>query len=207
MNLSPKSLHLYAITDRQWLNGRTLESQVREVLAGGATILQLREKTLTTTQFLGEAIKIQRVCEEFGVPLIINDNVEIARELGVGVHVGPHDMALQKAREILGPEAIIGVSCKTVERAREAAAAGADYLGVGAVFPTSTKTDATAIERQTLCEICRATTLPVVAIGGITLQNAPSLAGTGIAGVAVISALFGAPSPNDAARAFAALQF
>ena len=202
-----RKLHLYAITDRHWLNGRTLESQVREVLLGGVTMLQLREKTLSETEFLAEANTIKCVCDEFGVPLVINDNVAIAREVGAGVHLGQGDMELVKARQILGSEAIIGVSCKTVEQALEAESKGADYLGVGAVFPTSTKSDTRTIEHATLVEICRAVRIPVVAIGGITLQNAHELVGTGIAGIAVISALFGAPSPRNAAQAFAALNY
>lgn len=202
-----RKLHLYAITDRHWLNGRTLESQVREVLLGGVTMLQLREKTLAETEFLAEANTIKCVCDEFGVPLVINDNVAIAREVGAGVHLGQGDMELVKARQILGSEAIIGVSCKTVEQALEAESKGADYLGVGAVFPTSTKSDTRTIEHATLVEICRAVRIPVVAIGGITLQNAHELVGTGIAGIAVISALFGAPSPRNAAQAFAALNY
>ena len=156
-------------------------------------------------ELLSEAQAIQCICEEFGVSLIINDNVEVARRLGAGVHLGQGDMALQAARAILGPTAIIGVSCKTVEQALAAEDAGADYLGVGAVFPTSTKSDTRTIERATLVEICHAVRIPVVAIGGITLQNAHELAGTGIAGVAVISALFGAPSPRVAAQAFRAM--
>lgn len=201
MTMDANSLHLYAITDRHWLNGRTLASQVREVLEGGATIVQLREKSLDDVEFLAEAREIQGVCDAFGVPLIINDRVAIARELRAGVHLGQGDMALREARKMLGPDAIIGVSCKTVVQALEAEANGADYLGVGAVFPTSTKTDTRTIEHATLVDICKAVKIPVVAIGGITLQNASELVGTGIAGIAVISALFGAPSPRAAAQA------
>ena len=201
MTMDANSLHLYAITDRHWLNGRTLASQVREVLEGGATIVQLREKSLDDVEFLAEAREIKGICDAFGVPLIINDRVAIARELGVGVHLGQGDMALREARKMLGPDAIIGVSCKTVVQALEAEANGADYLGVGAVFPTSTKTDTRTIERATLVDICKAVKIPVVALGGITLQNARELVGTGIAGIAVISALFGAPSPRAAAQA------
>ncbi|MBR4125291.1 MAG: thiamine phosphate synthase [Victivallales bacterium] len=204
--MDANSLHLYAITDRHWLNGRTLASQVREVLEGGATIVQLREKSLDDVEFLAEAREIKGVCDAFGVPLIINDRVAIARELGVGVHLGQGDMALREARKMLGPDAIIGVSCKTVVQALEAEANGADYLGVGAVFPTSTKTDTRTIERATLVDICKAVKIPVVAIGGITLQNASELVGTGIAGIAVISALFGAPSPRAAAQELRSLE-
>ena len=178
---------------------------LRRVLEGGATMLQLREKALSPEAFLAEAHGIKAVCDEFGVPLIINDNVEVARQLGAGVHLGQSDMALREARRILGTTAVIGVSCKTVELAREAEANGADYLGVGAVFPTSTKTDARELPHETLVAICHAVMIPVVAIGGITLQNARELVGTGIAGVAVISALFGAPSPRAAAQAFRSL--
>lgn len=206
MTMDANSLHLYAITDRHWLNGRTLASQVREVLEGGATIVQLREKSLDDVEFLAEAREIKGVCDAFGVPLIINDRVAIARELGVGVHLGQGDMALREARKMLGPDAIIGVSCKTVVQALEAEANGADYLGVGAVFPTSTKTDTRTIERATLVDICKAVKIPVVAIGGITLQNASELVGTGIAGIAVISALFGAPSPRAAAQELRSLE-
>ncbi|MBR4519257.1 MAG: thiamine phosphate synthase [Victivallales bacterium] len=196
---------LYAITDRHWLNGRTLASQVREVLEGGATMVQLREKTLGDEEFLAEAREIQRLCAEFEVPLIINDNVAIARQIGAGVHLGQSDMGLLEARKLLGPKAIIGVSCKTVALAHEAEANGADYLGVGAVFPTTTKSDARELPRETLVEICHAVKIPVVAIGGITLQNVHELVGTGIAGIAVISALFSAPSPRAAAQAFRSL--
>ncbi|MBO4619213.1 MAG: thiamine phosphate synthase [Victivallales bacterium] len=205
--MDANSLHLYAITDRHWLNGRTLASQVREVLEGGATMVQLREKSLSDAEFLAEAREIKGVCDAFGIPLIINDRVAIARDVGAGVHLGQSDMGLLEARKLLGPKAIIGVSCKTVALAHEAEANGADYLGVGAVFPTSTKSDARELPRETLVEICHAVKIPVVAIGGITLQNVQELVGTGIAGIAVISALFGAPSPRAAAQAFTAVRY
>lgn len=207
MTMDANSLHLYAITDRHWLNGRTLASQVREVLEGGATMVQLREKSLSDAEFLAEAREIKGVCDAFGIPLIINDRVAIARDVGAGVHLGQSDMGLLEARKLLGPKAIIGVSCKTVALAHEAEANGADYLGVGAVFPTSTKSDARELPRETLVEICHAVKIPVVAIGGITLQNVQELVGTGIAGIAVISALFGAPSPRAAAQAFTAVRY
>ena len=207
MTMDANSLHLYAITDRHWLNGRTLASQVREVLEGGATMVQLREKSLSDEEFLAEAREIKGVCDAFGIPLIINDRVAIARDVGAGVHLGQSDMGLLEARKLLGPKAIIGVSCKTVALAHEAEANGADYLGVGAVFPTSTKSDARELPRETLVEICHAVKIPVVAIGGITLQNVQELVGTGIAGIAVISALFGAPSPRAAAQAFTAVRY
>lgn len=207
MKISPSLLHLYAVTDRQWLHGRTLESQVREVLEGGTTILQLREKSLSDEDFLAEARAIQKTCREFQVPLIINDNLAVAKAIGAGLHVGQSDAACRTAREALGPDAIIGVSCINVEQAIQAQKDGADYLGVGAVFPTSTKHDADYVSGTELRAIGSAVDIPVVAIGGITLENAAQLAGTGIAGVAVVSALFAAESPRDAAQKFAQLKY
>lgn len=201
------NLHLYAVTDRHWLRGRTLASQVREVLEGGATIVQIREKHLGDVDFLEEAREIQSICDEFNVPLIINDNVEVARAIGAGLHVGQGDTACRDARGALGPDAIIGVSCSNVEEAQAAERDGADYLGVGAVFPTSTKADASWVDEKTLREICRSVAIPVVAIGGITIGNAPSLAGTGIAGVAVVSALFASDDARSAAREFSSMVF
>ncbi|MCQ2397547.1 MAG: thiamine phosphate synthase, partial [Lentisphaeria bacterium] len=199
--------HVYAVTDRQWLAGRTLESQVRQVLEGGATIVQLREKMVSDDEFLAIGRVIQTVCREFGVPFIINDNLKVAAILGAGLHVGQSDAACADARRVLGENAILGVSCTTVEEALRAEAAGADYLGVGAVFPTSTKSDADYVDRQTLIDICGAVRIPVVAIGGISLENAPKLAGTGIAGVAVVSALFAAENPREAAREFTSIRY
>ena len=207
MKVPPSLLHLYAVTDRQWLHGRTLESQVRQVLEGGATIIQIREKCLGDQEFLQEARQIQATCREFGAPLIINDNVEVALAIGAGLHVGQSDTACREARRRLGKQAILGVSCATVQQALEAQEAGADYLGVGAVFPTSTKLDADWVKRETLREICQAVSIPVVAIGGISRENAATLAGTGIAGVAVVSALFAAPDPKAAAAAFSQIHY
>lgn len=207
MKISPSLLHVYAVTDRQWLAGRTLESQVRQILEGGATIVQLREKMLSDDEFLAEGRVIQAACREFGVPFIINDNLEVARRLGAGLHVGQSDTACAEARRVLGEGAILGVSCTTVEEALRAEAAGADYLGVGAVFPTATKSDADYVDRQMLMDICSAVKVPVVAIGGISLENAPRLAGTGIAGVAVVSALFASENPREAARKFTEIKY
>ena len=207
MKISPSLLHVYAVTDRQWLHGRTLDSQVRQVLEGGATLIQVREKCLGDQEFLSEARQIQATCQEFGVPLIINDNLEVALALGAGLHVGQSDTACREARKRLGDQAILGVSCATVQEALEAQEAGADYLGVGAVFPTSTKLDADWVKRETLQAICQAVSIPVVAIGGISLENAATLAGTGIAGVAVVSALFAAPDPRAAAASLAKIQY
>ncbi len=207
MSIQPSLLHLYAVTDRQWLHGRALESQVRQVLRGGATIIQIREKFLGDQDFLEEAKDILKTCLEFGAPLIINDNMDVAGALGVGLHVGQGDIGCREARRALGPDAILGVSCATVEEAVKAQEDGADYLGVGAVFPTSTKADASWVDRETLQTICRTVSIPVVAIGGISLANAASLAGTGIAGVAVVSALFASQDPEDAARQLSKIQY
>ncbi len=191
MRLDKKDLLMYAVTDRGWLNGRTLVSQVEEALKGGATFIQLREKTLDEGHFLEEAVEIQELCRKYGVPFVVNDNVKIAREMDAdGVHVGQSDMEAGNVREILGPDKILGVSAGTVEEALLAEKAGADYLGVGAVFPTGSKDDAQDVSKETLRAICEAVSIPVIAIGGISKENVMELAGSGIAGIAVISAIF-----------------
>lgn len=190
-NINGKDLQLYAITDRHWLNGRTLAEQVRECLEGGATILQIREKNLPEDEFLEEAKEIQAICKEFKIPFIVNDNINIAAEIKAdGVHVGQEDMDAKKVRDMFGENAILGVSASTVEEALKAEKDGADYLGVGAVFPTSTKGDADSVTFETLKEICEAVSIPVVAIGGISADNLLKLKGSGIDGVSVISAIF-----------------
>ena len=182
---------LYAVTDRHWLNGQMLYEQVEEALKGGATFIQLREKDLTEEEFLEEAKKIQQLCKEYRVPFIINDNVKLAKEIDAdGVHVGQSDMEALDVRAQLGEDKIIGVSARTVEQALLAEKHGADYLGVGAVFQTGTKTDAREVEHSVLKEICTKVDIPVVAIGGITQDNVKELSGSGINGVAVISAIF-----------------
>ena len=198
-----KQLAVYAVTDRSWLNGRRLVDDIRKVLDGGVTILQLREKELPVDEFLAEAREIKALCDSYGVPLIINDEVGIAKELGVGSHVGQHDESLAEARAELGPDAIIGVSCENVAQAIAAEKGGADYLGVGAVFPTSTKTDAAFVDSRELAAICAAVKIPVVAIGGISLDNLMTLGGSGIVGVAVVSALFAAADPFAATKRMA----
>ena len=198
-----KQLAVYAVTDRSWLNGRRLVDDIRKVLDGGVTILQLREKELPFDEFLAEAREIKALCDSYGVPLIINDEVGIAKELGVGAHVGQHDESLAEARAELGPDAIIGVSCENVAQAIAAEKGGADYLGVGAVFPTSTKTDAAFVDSRELAAICAAVKIPVVAIGGISLDNLMTLGGSGIVGVAVVSALFAAADPFAATKRMA----
>ena len=189
------SLLLYAVTDRTWLGKNfcceTLSDAVLQAIEGGATLIQLREKELSKKEFLDEAFTIKEICSSKKIPLIINDNVKIAKQTDAcGVHIGQSDMELKEARKILGAEKIIGVSCQTVEQALQAEKNGADYLGVGAVFSTSTKADADNVSISTLKEICRAVKIPVVAIGGISLQNMSQLKGSGIAGVSVISAIF-----------------
>ena len=191
MNCDRKDLMLYAVTDRSWLGGETLRSQVERALKGGATFIQLREKELNEGDFLEEAKEIQKLCREYHVPFVINDNVEIAAAIGAdGVHVGQSDMEAGDVRRRLGPDKIIGVSAQTAEQARRAQEHGADYLGVGAVFPTGSKADATEVSRETLEEICRAVDIPVIAIGGIGRENVMELKGSGICGIAVISAIF-----------------
>lgn len=190
-NADRKSLQLYAITDSHWLNGRTLYSVVKESLEGGVTFLQLREKELDEEHFLEEARELQKLCREYQVPFVINDNVDIAATINAdGVHVGQSDMEAGDVRAKLGPNKIIGVTAKTVEQAVLAQERGADYLGVGAVFHTDSKADAKEISFDTLKDICRAVSIPVIAIGGITEENVRELAGSGICGIAVISAIY-----------------
>ena len=191
MNVTKESLLLYAVTDRYWLDGRTLKSAVEEALEGGVTFVQLREKNLGNEDFMQEAKELQALCREYGVPFIVNDNVDVALAMGAdGVHVGPHDMQAGDVRKLLGPDKILGVSAQTVEQALLAQKNGADYLGVGAVFPTGSKDDADDVSFETLKAICGAVSIPVVAIGGISLNNVKQLTGSGICGIAVISAIF-----------------
>ena len=201
MNCRPEDMLLYAVTDRAWLNGATLESQVEQALKGGATFVQLREKELDEETFLEAAKKIKKLCGKYHVPFVINDNVDIALAVDAdGVHVGQSDMEAGKVREKLGPDKIIGVSCKTVEQALLAKKHGADYLGVGAMYPTGTKKDATAVTPAALSEICHAVDIPVVAIGGINKDRLEPLKGTGVDGVAVVSAIFAAEDIEKAAK-------
>lgn len=191
MKLDKKDLLLYAVTDRHWLGDNSLVDVVKESLDGGVTFVQLREKNLDQASFLEEAKELKAFCAERGVPFVINDNVEIALAIDAdGVHVGQDDMEACAVREKLGDDKIIGVSAQTVEQALLAEKHGADYLGVGAVFPTNSKDDAKDVPFETLKAICEAVSIPVVAIGGITLENTEELAGSGIDGIAVISAIF-----------------
>ena len=187
-----KTLLLYAVTDRRWTGEKTLLQQVEEAILGGATFVQLREKDLGESAFEQEAVEIQALCRKYGVPFVVNDNVEIAKRMGSdGVHVGQSDMEAGDVRALLGPDAILGVSAQTVEQAVLAEKRGADYLGVGAVFPTGSKDDAVEVPHDVLKAICEAVSIPVIAIGGISKENVQELSGTGICGIAVISAIFG----------------
>lgn len=201
MNNLRDSLVLYAVTDRTWLNGRTLKEQVEEALRGGVTMVQLREKELPENEFEKEAFEIKELCRKYNVPFIINDNVNLAVKINAdGVHVGQSDMKALDVRKILGPDKIIGVTAKTVDQAVKAMEAGADYLGSGAVFGSSTKTDTERLDHNILRQICESVTIPVVAIGGITAENVEELKGRKIAGVAVVSAVFGQPDIESATK-------
>lgn len=201
MKFDKQNLLLYAVTDRSWLGEKTLFQQVEEALQGGVTMLQLREKDLDEKSFMEEAAAVKELCARYQVPFLIDDNVPLALRCGAdGVHVGQSDMEAGEVRARIGPNKILGVSAQTVSQAVLAQEAGADYLGVGAVFSTSTKLDADTVSLETLREICTAVKIPVVAIGGINEANLPKLTGSGISGVAVVSAIFAAPSLGDAAR-------
>ena len=194
MKCAKKDLLLYAVTDRRWLaDGETLYQVVEQAIDGGVTFVQLREKELAEDLFLEEAKEIKKLCNARKIPFVINDSVDIALVMDAdGVHVGQSDMEALDVRRKLGPDKIIGVSAQTVEQALLAEKHGADYLGVGAVFPTGSKDDADDVSYDTLQAICRAVSIPVVAIGGISRDNVHRLSGSGICGVAVISAIYGA---------------
>ena len=195
------ALKLYAVTDNAWLGERTLAECVEAALAGGATFVQLRDKQATGDALRAEAEELLALCRAAGVPFVVNDDVECALAVGAdGVHVGQDDMACERARALLGPDAIVGVSTQTVEQARAAEAAGADYLGVGGVTGTATKPEAGVLAAEEFRAIVAAVDIPVVAIGGISRENIGRLEGLGLAGVAVVSALFAAPDVEAAAR-------
>jgi thiamine-phosphate pyrophosphorylase len=192
MAVDKKVMRLYAVTDRSWLDGETLYEQVEKAIKGGATFVQLREKGLDARNFLMEARQIKELCKKHNVPFVVNDSVDIALAIDAdGVHVGQGDMEAGDVRQLLGEDKIIGVTAKTVEQAVRAQERGADYLGVGAVFPSPTKPEAIGISHEQLKEICEAVNIPVVAIGGITSDNVMQLKGSGVDGVAVVSAVFG----------------
>ena len=193
MDFNKEALLLYAVTDRAWIGKQTLLEQIEDALKGGVTILQLREKGLDEDSFVKEAIQVKALCRRYGVPLIINDNLEVALRSGAdGVHVGIEDAPVAEIRKRVSTDFIIGATCKTVEQAKIAEAAGADYMGVGAVFPSPTKTNAVRITNEQLREIIASVSIPAVAIGGISYDNVCEIKGSSVSGVAVVSAIFGA---------------
>ena len=201
MKCDKKHMLLYAVTDRAWTGKQTLYQQVEAALKGGVTCVQLREKALDQAEFLQEAKELCALCRRYGVPFIVNDNVDIAIACKAdGIHVGQEDMAAGEVRRRAGEDMILGVSVHTAEEARQAVRDGADYLGLGAVFPTSTKTDAKPMTKETLQAICDAVEIPVVAIGGINRDNLLNLAGSGVDGVALVSAVFSAEDIEGTCR-------
>ena len=201
MKCDNKTMLLYAVTDRAWVGKQSLYEQVEAALKGGATCVQLREKELDEETFLQEAMEIAALCKRYGVPFFINDNVEIAVKCRAdGIHVGQEDMEASKVRERVGSDMMIGVSVHSVEEALEAVKNGADCLGVGAMFSTSTKTDVNVMPKETLRDSCAAVDIPVVAIGGINKSNISQLAGTGVNGVALVSAIFAADDIESECR-------
>lgn len=201
MKSDKENLLLYAVTDRHWTGRETLRQQVEAALRGGVTFVQLREKNMEHDAFRKEALEIRDLCRAYRVPFVLDDDVSLAMEVDAdGIHVGQSDMEAGDVRALIGPGRILGVSACTVEEAVAAEQRGADYLGVGAVFPTGSKDDARPVTRETLRKICEAVTIPVIAIGGITEQNVMELAGSGICGVAVISAIFGQPEIESATK-------
>lgn len=197
-----KSMLLYAVTDQRWLKAdETLLDVVKEVLKNGATFLQIREKDLGEADFEVEAKKLQDICREYHVPYVVNDNVEIAIHIDAdGVHVGQSDIKGRDIRAMIGKDKILGISAGTVEEAIAAEKAGADYIGVGAVFTTSTKENARNMSMESLKEIVESVSIPVVAIGGISSENIMELSGSGVDGVAVVSAIFAAENPGQATK-------
>lgn len=206
MNFTAENLLLYAVTDRAWVGRQTLLEQIESALKGGATLVQLREKDLPQLDYIREAAQATALCHRYGVPLIVNDSLEVALKSGAdGVHVGIEDQPVAEIRRQAGKGFLIGATAKTVEQARAAQAAGADYLGVGAVFPSPTKKNAIRITTGQLREICASVSIPCVAIGGISRENLPALAGGGMDGFALVSAIFSQPDIEAACRELRAL--
>lgn len=201
MRFDKKYMHLYAVTDRAWTGNKTLYEQIKEALENGITCVQLREKNLDETSFIEEAKKICVLCRQYNTPFIVNDNVKVAIASNAdGIHIGQDDMGLKDVRKIVGENMIIGISAHTVEEAKFAQENGADYIGIGAVFETSTKNDVDVIPYEKVKSICDAVDIPKVAIGGINAENILKLKGSGIDGVAVVSAIFGAKDIGKATK-------
>lgn len=201
MKFDRDNLLLYAVTDRAWVGRQTLLEQIESALAGGVTLVQLREKRMSGEDLVREAREIRALCHRYGVPLILNDDADAALASGAdGVHVGAEDLPVRSVRERVGQGMIVGATAKTVAQAQAAEAAGADYLGVGAVFPSPTKRNAIRITAEELRTICASVSIPAVAIGGITRENLGELRGCGMAGIAVVSAIFSAEDIQAAAR-------
>ncbi len=199
--MKPSDLNLYLVGDRSWLKDQSMDCVIESVLAAGVTFLQYREKALTLEENKINAAALKVIAEKYHIPFVVNDDIDLALEIGAdGVHVGQSDLEASQARTRIGDDKILGVSVRTVEEAINAKAAGADYLGVGAMFPTDTKKDACAVSFETLREICKTVDLPVVAIGGIQLSNLLQLQDSGIEGVAVISAILAQDDPAEATK-------
>ena len=203
MKFKSEQLSLYAITDRNCLKGRNIAEQVEQAILGGVTCIQLREKNLSTKKLFEEAEEVLKICRQYGVPLIINDDYKAAVAIGAdGVHVGIEDAPVAEIRRFAGEDFIIGATAKTVEQARFAEISGADYIGVGAVFPSPTKKNAIRITPEKLREICASVSIPAVAIGGITSENVSGIKNCGQSGIAVVSAIFAAEDVKSAAEKF-----
>lgn len=203
MKFKSEQLSLYAITDRNCLKGRNIAEQVEQAILGGVTCIQLREKNLSTEKLAEEAEEVLKICRQYGVPLIINDDYKAAVEIGAdGVHVGIEDAPVAEIRRFAGEDFIIGATAKTVEQARFAEISGADYIGVGAIFPSPTKKNAIRITPEKLREICASVSIPAVAIGGITAENVSGIKNCGQSGIAVVSAIFAAEDVKSAAEKF-----
>lgn len=198
MRVNVDAMTLYAVTDRTWTKGQTLMQQVQDALEGGITFLQLREKHLSEDEFIKEAKEMKDLAAKYQVPFVINDNIQVALAVDAdGVHIGQDDMSVEEARKLLGEDKIIGVSAHNVKEAKKAQEGGADYLGVGAVCATSTKKDANVVSKEEIKKICQNVDIPIVAIGGIKKENIETLKGTGVDGVAVVSAIFGSKNITE----------
>lgn len=201
MKIDKESMLLYVITDRTWLGNHSLKDQVEQIIKAGATFVQLREKDISYKEFVQLAREIKEVTDLYKIPFVINDNIEVAQAVDAdGVHIGQGDMNARKARKILGEDKMIGVSAQSASQAIEAQQAGADYIGAGAIFSTSTKKDAENISLETLKKICQSVSIPVVAIGGINETNVMKLKGSGVSGISVISAIFSKPDISTATK-------